>query len=112
MNNLPPEMQARIDEIVNQAQMQAAPQRQQPAKPQIVKQPSLMDHTLSLRQEVADMRNEVAQLTQQMHAQGQVTEAVGQAVGQLYAMFCQQTETTDQSATYAAQFQQQAPEDF
>ena len=106
MNTLPPEMQARIDEIVNQAQMQAAPQQQQPAKPQVVKQPSLMEHVIALRREVS-------QLSQQMHAQGQVTEAVGQAVGQLYAMFCQQTEVTDNSATYAAQFQQQqVPEDF
>ena len=63
-----------------------------------MKQPSLMDHTIMLRQEVA-------QLSQQMQAQGQVVEAVGQAVGQLYQMFCQQTETTDYSPTYQTQEQ-------
>ena len=69
--------------------------------------PSLMDHVIALRQEVAELR-------QQVHASAQVTEAVGQAVGQLYQMFCQQTETTDHSSTYASQFQQQAlgSEDF
>ena len=43
-----------------------------------------MDHTVALRQEVAALRNE-------LHAVAQVTDAVGQAVGQLYAMFQQQT---------------------
>ena len=51
------------------------------------------------------LRQEVAQLSQQMQAQGQVVEAVGQAVGQLYQMFCQQTETTDYSPTYQTQEQ-------
>ena len=106
MNQLPPEMQARIDEIVNQAKQQQAPVApERPAAPP-VRQASLMDHTIALRREVA-------QLTQMVQAQGQVTEAVGQAVGQLYQMFCQQTEVTDPGPTYASQFQQQqVPEDF
>ena len=95
-------MQARIDAIVNEAHQQAAAQ-QQPAKPQV--QGSLMDHTIALRREVA-------QLSQQVQAQGQVTEAVGQAVGQLYQLFCQQTKVTDPSPTYSTQFQQQEPPDF
>ena len=98
MQNLPPEMQQRIADIMAQAQQQA-PQQQQPAKPQVVKQPSLMDHTIALRQEVAA-------LSQKLDAMGQVTEAVGQAVGQLYQMFCQQTETTDYSANYQTQEQE------
>ena len=52
------------------------------------------------------LRQEVAQLSQQVAAQGQVIEAVGQAVGQLYQMFCQQTETTDYSANYQTQEQE------
>ena len=102
-DGLPIEMQQRIAEIIAKAQSQA-PQQQQPQpdkRPMPVippKQPSLMDHTIMLRQEVA-------QLSQQMQAQGQVVEAVGQAVGQLYQMFCQQTETTDYSPTYQTQEQ-------
>ena len=98
---LPPEMQARIAEIIAKAQSSAVqpetPHQAAIAKPP-VRQPSLMDHTIALRQEVA-------QLSQQMQAQGQVVEAVGQAVGQLYQMFCQQTETTNYSPTYQTQEQ-------
>ena len=43
-----------------------------------------MDHTIALRQEVAEVRAQLAAIAQ-------VTDAVGQAVGQLYAMFHQQT---------------------
>ena len=103
MDGLPPEMQARISQIVQGAQQKAvAAQPQQPAAP-IAKQPSLMDHTIALRQEVAALRQEV-------NAIGQVTEAVGNAVGQLYAMFQQQTEVTDYSTTF--QTQQQVDEDY
>ncbi len=38
---------------------------------------------------------------------GQVTEAVGNAVGQLYATFQQQTTVTDQGGTYSQNFQDQ-----
>jgi aromatic ring-cleaving dioxygenase len=57
-----------------------------------------MDHIIALRQEVAELR-------QQVQASGQVTEAVGQAVGSLYQMFQQQTETS----TYSAAFQETQP---
>lgn len=99
-NALPPELQQRIAAIMsNQAvdTAQAAPApapAPEPAPAQ--KPPSLMDHTLALRQEVSAMR-------QELHASSQVIEAVGQAVGQLYQMFCQQTETTDYSATLQTQ---------
>ena len=102
-DGLPPEMQARIASIINNAKQQVinnGAQEQQaivpasPTPPTTVKPPSLMDHVILLRQEVA-------QLSQQVAAIGQVTQAVGNAVGELYNMFHQQTETT----TYSQNFQ-------
>ena len=110
MNNintdgLPPEMQARIAEIIEKAktgQPSAQPQQQAPAAPApaapIQRQPSLMDHVIALR-------TEVNQLAQMVQAQGQVTEAVGNAVGQMYQMFQQQTEPT----SYSSNFQEAQP---
>ena len=92
IENLPPEMQARIQGIINQAQQQQAPA--EPAA--VTKPPSLMDHTIALRQEVAA-------LSQQLQAIGQVVEATGQATGALYQMFHEQTTATNQGATYQAQ---------
>ena len=118
---LPVEMQQRIAEIIEKAKANSVPQaapspqsqrdgviREAPAAP-IQRPPSLMDHVVALRQEVAAMRQEMATVSQQVAAAGQVTEAVGGAVGQLYNMFCAQTETTNTSPTYASQFQQQQP---
>ena len=102
-DGLPPEMQARIAEIIEKAKTNAvAPQpqqQQQPAAP-IQRPPTLMDHTVALRQEVAALR-------QELHAVAQVTDAVGQAVGQLYNTFLGQSELTDQGGTYSSQFQQE-----
>ena len=115
---LPPEMQQRIAEIIEKAKANAvpqaapSPQSQRPeaqAPAPIQRPPSLMDHVVALRQEVAAMRQEVSTMSQQVAAAGQVTEAVGGAVGQLYNMFCAQTETTDHGSTYASQFQHQQP---
>ena len=126
-DGLPPEMQARIAQIIEGAKQKAvaahqgpdpeyvvqpesphqAAIAQQPVAPQAPpapKPPNLMDHTIALRQEVDAMR-------QQLDAVGQVTEAVGQAVGQLYAMFQQQTTPTDQGTTYSENFQNQVTED-
>jgi len=105
--NLPPEMQARLAQIMQQAQAvgaAVAPPEQtaitapvvQPAPAPPVKPPSLMDHVIALRQEVN-------QLSQQVEASARVTEAVGNAVGQMYAMFQQQTEPTSYSSTFQAQ---------
>lgn len=124
MENLPPEMQARIAQIIAGAQATGqetvptepvapvAPQRPLAVAPPrtVAKAPSLMDHTIALRQEVADMRNEVAFMTQRVEAIGQVTEAVGNAVGQLYAMFHEQTTVTDTGTTYSQNFQEQVAE--
>lgn len=103
---LPPEMQQRIASIVNQATTageppqppanptppQAPPQPPQPASSELanraVRPPSLMDHVIALRQEVAELRA-------QGNAIGQVTEAVGNAVGEMYSMFQTQTSVTN-----------------
>jgi len=96
---LPPEMQQRIAEIIEKAkQTVPAPAAAAPAQPPAPRQPSLMDHVIALRQEVA-------QLSQMVQAQGQVTEAVGNAVGQLYQMFQAETQPT----SYSAGFQEAPP---
>ena len=97
-DGLPPEMQARIAQIIEQAKtnVSATAAAPEPAAPLAPKPPTLMDHVILLRQEVAALR-------QELNAMGQVTEAVGNAVGSLYQMFHQQTETS----TYSSQFQTQ-----
>ena len=101
---LPPEMQARIAQIIEGAKQKHAnetPSAQPAAASQsamIAPKPSLMDHTMALRQEVAVLNQQVA-------AMGQVVDAVGQAVGQLYAMFQQQTTPSN----YSTAFQTQQP---
>jgi hypothetical protein len=99
---LPPEMQARIAQIIEGAKQKHANEAL-PAQPAAVPQsamiapkPSLMDHTMALRQEVAVLNQQVA-------AMGQVVDAVGQAVGQLYAMFQQQTTPSNYSTAFQAQ---------
>jgi len=100
---LPPELQARIADIIEKAKSNAIqPVGQQapaaPAPAPVVRPPSLMDHIIALRQEVAELR-------QQVHASAQVTEAVGNAVGQMYQMFQAQTEPT----SYSSNFQEAQP---
>ena len=103
IENLPPEMQARLAQIMQQAQaggnMHAgAPVAPPPPAPP-VKPPSLMDHVIALRQEVHA-------LSQQVAANSQVVEAVGGAVGQLYQTF-QPSEQPVQGGTYSEGFQDQ-----
>lgn len=111
--NLPPEMQARLAQIMQQAQAvgtaaglpeQAPNITPAPAPAPIVKPPSLMDHVIALRQEVN-------QLSQQVEAAGRVTEAVGNAVGQMYGMFQEQTTPTNFSTNFQAQGQTNSVED-
>ena len=120
-DGLPPEMQARIADIIagaKQKQVQAAEIQRQAAPlaeippqpvplaapaPPPVRQPNLMDHVIALRQEVADMRNE-------LHATAQVVDACGQAVGSLYQMFQSQTQPTNFSTNFQAQ--EQGEEDY
>ena len=119
-DGLPPEMQQRIAQIIEGAKQKAieagvpgnAVQQQQgspeqvapPASPARV--PSLMDHSIAMRQEINALRQEVAALSQQLNAVAQVVDACGQAVGQLYATFQATTAPTDHSATYSSQFQE------
>ena len=101
-------MQARIAQIIEKAKENAVSPSQADSPHQAAiapptptpPPPSLMDHTIALRQEVASMSQQVA-------AMGQVVDAVGQAVGQLYAMFQQQTQPTSYSAAFQAGQQQQ-----
>jgi|ETNmetMinimDraft_25_1059894.scaffolds.fasta_scaffold150283_2 hypothetical protein len=103
LENLPAEMQARIANIISQGQAhsreQAMPEQpQQPAvasAPLATRPPSLMDHIVALRQEVSV-------LSQQVQATAQVTEAVGNAVGQMYQMFQVQTQPTNYSTAFQA----------
>ena len=105
---LPVEMQQRIADIIEKAKANAiqpaapaAPTQPGPVAataPLAQRPPSLMDHIIALRGEVDHLRNEV-------HATAQVTEAVGNAVGAMYAMFQQQTEPT----TYSSGFQEAPP---
>ena len=115
LDGLPPEMQARIADIIEKAKVNAvpqaapSPQSQRPEVPAPVQRaPSLMDHVISLRQEVAAMRQEVATMSQQVAAAAQVTEAVGGAVGQLYGMFFEQSQTP----TYSSAFEAQQPNEL
>ena len=115
MQNLPPEMQARINNIIAQAQAPGAqtpkamniedgpPPAPNPVMPQghpPAAKPSLMDHVVALRGETNALRAELQQMSQQLAASSQVIEAMGGAMGQLYQMFCQQTETTDYGGAY------------
>ena len=104
MDGLQPEMQARIAQIIEGAKQKVVPaepaaQAPGPLAPAPAKQPTLMDHVVLLRQEVA-------QLNQQQQAIAQVVDAVGQAVGQLYAMFQSQTEPSTYSSAFEAQQQE------
>ena len=112
INDLPPELQERLAAIMAnggvapaQATAPTAPSVPQNAPPERapVRQPSLMDHVVALRQEVAE-------LAQHVNACAQVTDAVGQAVGQMYAMFQEQTTVTNQSPTYSQAFKESVDE--
>ena len=112
-DNLPPEMQQRIQNMIananpNGAQQQAPAEQRPPQERPVVpntKPPSLMDHTIAARHELAAARQEIAALQQQVMASAQVIEAVGNAVGQLYATFHEQSQPT----TYSSGFQASAP---
>lgn len=111
LQNIPPEMQARLAQIMagqvpgNNAP--AAPTQPAPVAAQrsIAKAPSLMDHIIALRQEVSEMK-------QQLDANSNVVDAVGQAVGTLYQMFQPSPESHaqgqefSQSPTYSQNFSQ------
>ena len=109
LQNLSPEMQERLAQIMagQQAPVNApaAPAPIAPVAPVAPRPPSLMDHVIALRQEVA-------QLKQQVDANSNVVDAVGQAVGTLYQMFQPSAQTNapgpqvGQGSTYSQAFSQ------
>ena len=114
MKNLPPEMQQRLAEIMQQQQAAAGvtptPQAPVATPAPIVKPPSLMDHLIALRGEVAEMSKEVGAMRQEkanlgatVEANSNVVEAVGLATGLIYQMFLQ---SPTQGGTYSLIFQQ------
>ena len=134
LQNLPPEMQERLAQIMAGQQIPGntpaapAPSVAAPTVPQqqvglinpgslASKPPSLMDHIIALRGEVADLRNEVAHLMQQVDANSNVVDAVGQAVGTLYQMFQPSAQTnaagpsTSHGTTYSDTFTQSVEQD-
>ena len=103
--NLPPEVRDQVAaKLAQQQQSSQLPGGQMTPPNAVVRQPSLMDHLLALRQEVDMLRRENAVLTEQIAANSNVVEAVGQPVGQMYQMF--QT-TPNPSSTYSTAFQNQ-----
>lgn len=115
LSSLPPEMQARIAAIMAGNAPDVSPHQAAIAQPEapiappapVAKPLSLMDHVIALRGEVAELRQFVGAIHEQLDANSQVTEAVGNAVGQLYQMF----QPTAAPETYSHQFQNQASPD-
>ena len=84
--NLPSEIQDQLAGIIRRAGEYGTP-----APTQVRQPPTMMDLLLELKFDVADMREQLA-------SNSQVTEAVGQAVGQIYQMLAmreQQEATTN-----------------
>ena len=110
IENLPPELQARLAAIVAQGQAAAPAAPAQPGPvpapgqqtPPVVRPPSLMDHVIAMRQDIAELQASI-------NAMAQVTDAVGNAVGQLYSMFHEQTQPTSFSTTFQTQNVPQQP---
>lgn len=112
LNNLPPDVREMVAKKMAAGDFVSQPGPPPQTQPQApVKQPTLLDHLIALRQEVDMMRQEMAQLSQQISANSDVVMGVGQATGQLWQMF---QASTDQSASYSSQFQaaQPAGEDY
>ena len=108
LSKLTPEMQARLAQIVAGQQPAESPHQAAIAQPvaapaPIVKPPSLMDHVIALRQEVQALQQQVA-------ANSDVVDAVGQAVGQLYQTFLPSSTGNAQGPTFSQGFQQTTPD--
>lgn len=122
LSNLPPEMQERLAQIMAGQQptgnAPAAPTPPAPVAAQGLQNPgaiaqrppSLMDHIIALRQEVTELK-------QQLDANSNVVDAVGQAVGTLYQMFQPSAQgnapgpQVSQGTTYSQTFQQSVEQD-
>lgn len=108
LENLTPEMKARLASIMAGQQPAATETPEQPAVQTAppARPPSLMDHVIALRQEVGALRQEVANVSQQAEAGNNVIEAVGQAVGQLYQMFQPSPQGNAPGSSFSQGFQQ------
>ena len=134
LQNLPPEMQARLAAIVNgmapgmvkepqapapqpQAPQPQAPQPQwgnqqapapapapAPAAQTPDNQTPAQPKPPSLYEQIVALRQELAAVAQVQQANSQVTTAIGQAVGQMYQWF-QPTHEPAQAGTYSQSFQ-------
>jgi hypothetical protein len=128
LQNLPPEMQARLAAIVNgmapgmvkepqapapqpQAPQPQAPQPQwgnqqapAPAAQTPDNQAPAQPKPPSLYEQIVALRQELAAVAQVQQANSQVTTAIGQAVGQMYQWF-QPTHESAQAGTYSQSFQ-------
>ena len=113
LQNLPPEMQARLAAIVNaQAPgMVKEPSQPQAPEPQWTAQqaapapePSAQPKPPSLYEQIVALRQEVAAVAQVQQANSQVITAIGQAVGQMYQWF-QPSNEPAQAGTYSQGFQ-------
>ena len=109
-DQLPPEMQERIQQIIAGAQQQSEPLSAPPPPPPPAA-PNLMDLAILTHRNVEALRQQVAQLQEQQMAIAQVVDATGQAVGTLYEAHRQQTmQTTNRTASQ--RFQQEEPDDY
>lgn len=125
LQNLPPEMQARLAAIVNgmapgmvKEPQAPAPQAQAPqpqwgdqqvptapnSAPAEAAQPPAPPKPPSLYEQIVALRQELAAVAQVQQANSQVTTAIGQAVGQMYQWFQPSNEPT-QAGTYSQSFQ-------
>ena len=126
-DGLPPEMQARIQQIIEGAKQKAVANSQpqpQPSAPvtEDAQRAAVVDRMKqmhaapqqspvvapsqqpvkvpNLMDHTIALRQEVGAMRQELHAAAQVIDAVGQAVGQLYATFQSQTVPTDYGPDY------------
>lgn len=113
LQNLPPEMQARLAAIINaQAPgMVKEPTHPQAPEPQFSSQqaapapePVAQPKPPSLYEQIVALRQEVAAVAQVQQANSQVITAIGQAVGQMYQWF-QPSNEPAQAGTYSQGFQ-------
>lgn len=92
---LPPELQQRVNSILSNSrnipetphQAAIAPSAQASPPPVVASGSPVPAHRPSLMEHVVCLRHEVAALQGQIMALGQVTEATGKAVAELYQVF-------------------------
>lgn len=112
LQNLPPEMQARLAAIVNaqapgmvkEPTQPQAPEPQWAAQQAATPEPPAQPKPPSLYEQIVALRQEVAAVAQVQQANSQVITAIGQAVGQMYQWF-QPSNEPAQASTYSQGFQ-------